>query len=668
MVLAYCLYGLDIHEGAWYIQRTRVARALRRMDVVMGIQIRVLPLWILMSPGRLPKGMPSFMVSPSPMSMMPPAISIDSGFMGYINPWALIKIFNGSGKVASYLNAGVRVLGMDRLKEAHIAYLSMEVGIRKDMPTYSGGLGVLAGDTLRSCADLGVPVVGVSLVYWKGFFTQSIDYDGNQHERDKEWEPSQFMEHLEPEVYVPIEGRQVKVTAWRYELVGLTGVRNSIIFLDTNHDENDDFGRSLTDHLYGGDSRYRLAQEVVLGIGGVRILEAIGCNIQKYHMNEGHSALLTLEIFQRFCGQEDCMQKVRDHCVFTTHTPVPAGHDSFERGLVEQLLTGYLTDEMRELAYEDNSMSMTHLALRFSEYVNGVAKKHSEVSREMFPGYHIDSVTNGVHSAFWTSDPFQRLFDVYIPGWRNDPFSLRYVLSIPKDEIWSAHMQAKQKLIDYVRDRYGIEMDTRVFTIGFARRAATYKRGSLLFRDLERLRSIARERGGLQIIYGGKAHPHDFEGKQVIKEIVTKMHELSPDIKVCYLEDYDMDVAQTLIPGVDIWLNTPKRPREASGTSGMKAAHNGVPHLSTLDGWWLEGHIEEVTGFSIGEHPKRSPEPSEEDEVEDLYSKLDYLILPRYYNEPDQWLTMMRHSIAMNGSFFNTHRMVQQYVLNAYFK
>jgi glycogen phosphorylase len=558
---------------------------------------------------------------------------------------------------------------MISFKRYNIAYFSMEIGIDPDVPTFSGGLGVLAGDTLRSCADLGLPVIGISLLYRKGFFKQKIDFDGNQYEEETKWELEKHLRPINKEIYVYVEGRKVKVTAWLYEIDTMKGTKNAIIFLDTFHEENDEYDKTITDKLYGYDQRYRLAQEIVLGIGGVRMLQELGCSeLKKYHMNEGHSALLTLELY-KIINSENKIHDLRDICVFTTHTPVPAGHDSFPRDLAENMIEkALLTDEIKEHIFTQEGLNMTHVGLEFSDYVNGVAKKHGEVSRFMFPGHQIDSITNGVHSDFWTSKHFKKIFDKHIPGWRNDPFSLRYVLSISEQEIWDAHIAAKKDLFEYIKTKYGISMDENIFTIGFARRAATYKRADMLFSDLNRLKRIAQDSKGLQIIYAGKAHPNDWEGKQIIKRIIKSMEQISDSIKVIYLDNYDIHLAKLLIPGVDLWLNTPQRPKEASGTSGMKAAHNGVPHFSTLDGWWIEGHIEKVTGFSIGEHPNRSSEINYDEEKEDLYSKLEYVILPRFYQEREKWINMMKHSIAINGSFFNTHRMVQQYVLNAYFK
>jgi glycogen phosphorylase len=552
-------------------------------------------------------------------------------------------------------------------KDLTVAYFSMEIGIDERLPTYSGGLGVLAGDTLRSCADLKVPVVGITLIYKKGYFKQRLDTEGNQQEEEVKWEPAAFLRLLPNKVSIMIERRRVWIQAWVHMVRGITGKSNPIILLDTDLPENAPTDREITHSLYGRDDYYRLAQEIVLGIGGTRMLESIGCTeLKKYHMNEGHSALLALELCNH-CEEKNVIDHVRKRCVFTTHTPVPAGHDQFPKALAEQLLGDFITPDVRKELFLNDRLNMTYLGLRFSEYINGVAKKHGQVSQSMFPGYHIESITNGVHSGFWVADPYKKLFDKYIPGWQSDPFNLRYVLGIPKEEIWTAHEVCKGKLVGYLKQRCNVEFDPNVFTIGFARRAATYKRGEMLLSDVERLLHIAEKCNGIQIVYSGKAHPRDWEGKQVIKRIMEKIGKIKDKIKICYVEDYDISVAKMLVSGVDLWLNTPLRPQEASGTSGMKAAHNGVLHFSVLDGWWLEGHIENVTGWSIGSHPDVLKEANHADEVEDLYMKLEYVILPRFYDERERWVDMMRHAIAINASFFNTHRMVQQYVLNAYF-
>ncbi|HDS11286.1 MAG TPA: alpha-glucan family phosphorylase, partial [Candidatus Wirthbacteria bacterium] len=536
------------------------------------------------------------------------------------------------------------MIRMIDFKQTLVAYFSMEIGLQNDIPTYSGGLGVLSGDTLRSCADLQLPVVAVSLLYKKGYFRQKLDATGKQTEEDMRWDTKAHMQILPNEVVVNIEGREVKVRAWVYPLQGITGQINPVVFLDTDIESNTEKDREITQRLYGYDEKYRLKQEAILGIGGVRMLKSIGCDqIVKYHMNEGHSSLLTLELLREADKEKgDAIEQVRDKCVFTTHTPVPAGHDQFPRALAEQVLGDYLPKDLAELVYYEDKLNMTHLGLRFSEYVNGVAKKHGEVSRDMFPDYHIDSITNGVHAFCWTASPFRKLFDTCLPGWTTDPLALRGVLGIKQRRIWEAHLECKRSLIDYVNSRFKSGLSEKIFTIGFARRAATYKRADLLFSDLKRLKSIAQNsKGGIQIIYAGKAHPRDEAGKEVIQRIMAAMQSLKGVIDCCYIPDYDMDIAKVLIPGVDVWLNTPQRPHEASGTSGMKAALNGVPHFSVLDGWWLEGHIEGLTGFSIGGTAFHEAELDYQREVEDLYGKLEYVILPTYYLDRDRWINIM---------------------------
>jgi len=389
--------------------------------------------------------------------------------------------------------------------------------------------------------------------------------------------------------------------------------------------------------------------------------------VNKYHMNEGHSSLLTLELLKekkKDDGSPWDIEGVRKMCVFTTHTPVPAGHDKFHYGLVEYVLNGYVPlDFLRSVGGEDR-LNMTLLALNLSHYVNGVAKKHGKVSREMFPGYYIDSITNGVHANTWVCDSMRKIFDTYIPEWKNDPFSLRYALSIPRDELLGAHLEAKNKLIDYVNASAGNMFDRNVLTIGFARRAAAYKRADLVFSDMARLVKIAKNSGGVQFVFGGKAHPGDWQGKELIKRVFGVSKQYKEHLRIVYLEDYDMDLAKMLIPGVDLWLNTPQKPKEASGTSGMKAALNGIPSLSMLDGWWIEGCIEGLTGWSIGR--AREAESNDAEDAQALYEKLEKVIIPVFYNNRGNWVDIMRQAIAINGSFFNTHRMVQQYVLNAY--
>ena len=560
----------------------------------------------------------------------------------------------------------------------NIAYFSMEIALEPGMPTYSGGLGVLAGDTLRSAADLRLPLIGVTLLYRKGYFYQRLDASGWQQEEPVRWVMGDFCEALPQKVSVTIEGRTVHLRAWKHEVKGVSDFTIPVYLLDSDLPENDERDRTLTDGLYGGDQRYRLAQEVILGIGGVRILRALGYHrIDRFHMNEGHSSLLALELLneeQIRSGRPSItladIGAIRKKCIFTTHTPVAAGHDQFPMDLVSQVIGHHeVFVTLKEIFCCERLLNLTFLALNLSDYVNGVAKKHGEVSRLMFSGYQIDAITNGVHAATWTSEPFQRLYDRYIPGWKQDNFSLRYALSIPGEEIWQAHMDAKRKLIGYVNRRTNAGMDVDVLTIGFGRRATAYKRWDLLFTDLDRLKKIAQRTGPFQIIYSGKAHPRDPGGKELIRRIFQMRDLLGKEIRTAYLDNYDMEIGKLMTSGVDIWLNTPQPPMEASGTSGMKAALNGVPSLSILDGWWVEGHIEGITGWSIGQNTRGADEPHDSKrDAAFLYQKLEERILPLFYNHRDQFVELMRHAIAINGSFFNTQRMLQQYVLSAYFR
>jgi starch phosphorylase len=559
------------------------------------------------------------------------------------------------------------------IREPKIAYFSMEIGIRSDMPTYSGGLGVLAGDTIKSAADLNLPMVGVTLLTKKGYFKQELDIFGRQIELPDEWEPSSFMVPLKERVSVFIEEREVFIGAWLYVVESMRGTKIPVIFLDTDLAENASQDRDITHYLYGGDIAYRLKQEIVLGIGGARMLDELGFEIKKYHMNEGHSALLTLELLKRFKRDIEevwderlvwDIDKVRGLCVFTTHTPVAAGHDKFPYDLVKRIMCEIVPlDILKELGGKEH-LNMTLLALNLSQYVNGVAKKHGEVSKNMFPGYEIHAITNGVHSFTWTCESFRRLYDKYLPGWANEPEIFVRVGRIPDNELWDAHMEAKRYLIDYVNRETQAGMNYDTLTIGFARRATAYKRADLLFSDINRLARIGE--GRLQIIYAGKAHPKDEPGKLLIQKIFEIKEKLKDKIKIVYLKNYNMELALKLVSGVDLWLNTPLRPLEASGTSGMKATHNGVPNFSVLDGWWIEGHIEGYTGWSIGPSPDVPSDP--ERDADDLYYKLEMIIIPTFYNDKKTWIRIMQNAIGKNAYYFNSHRMMRRYVTEAYIR
>jgi glycogen phosphorylase len=584
-----------------------------------------------------------------------------------------------------------------------VAYFSMEIALENAMPSYSGGLGVLAGDTIRAAADLRLPMVAVSLLYRRGFFSQHLSEDGTQTEEPVVWNVEDFLKEEPARVTVPLENRRVELRCWRYDVKGVRGFVVPVYFLDADLPSNAEWDRNLTGGLYGGDSYYRLCQEVLLGVGGVRMLRELGyADLTRYHMNEGHAALLSLELLGeeavkagRTAINGEDIEKVRAKCMFTTHTPVPAGHDRFpieyltrvfpqqskffdlkDASVAELVKRSLQTEQnypdLQEAAARGAHLNMTYLALSLSTYVNGVAKQHGVTSRQMFPEVPIEAITNGVHAGTWTSPAFQQLFDRQIAQWREDNYSLRSALGLPPEEVWSAHLIAKHELLEAVREKTGLSLDEEVFTIGFARRATGYKRADLILSDLDRLRQIAKNAGHFQIIYAGKAHPNDGGGKDIIRRIFHAKKALRKAVPVVFLDEYNLDLGGKITSGVDLWLNTPQFPLEASGTSGMKSALNGVPSLSILDGWWVEGHIEGVTGWSIGE-PRRSMDTTDiatdnAKEAESLYWKLENVILPMFYKDPHLYIQVMQHAIAINGSFFNTQRMVQQYITDAYLR
>ncbi len=558
-----------------------------------------------------------------------------------------------------------------------IAYFSMEIGLSDDIPSYSGGLGILAGDTVKSAADLNLPFVAVTLISRKGYFRQEVDSKGNQTESPVVWDPSVFMTAAPERVNITLENRSVHIRAWIYLVKSLRGGNIQVIFLDTDLPENSPEDRELTHYLYGGDESYRLKQELILGIGGVRILNKLGYEIKKYHMNEGHAGFLTLELLQLHKKDIEEVwdeshiwdtETVRELCVFTTHTPVDAGHDKFSYDLYNRIAGDYFPEKiLRKLAGEEY-INMTLLGFNLSQYVNGVAKKHGEVSKDMFPGYRINAITNGVHSFTWTSDSFKKIYDTYLPGWANEPEIFVRIGVIPDEEIWNAHSDAKKNLIDYVNASSDADMDYETLTIGYARRMTAYKRADLLFTDIDRLERIGT--GKIQIIYSGKAHPKDHEGKKLIEKIFSYKDRLKGRIKIAFIQNYKMEIAKKIVSGVDVWLNTPLRPLEASGTSGMKAAHNGVVNFSVLDGWWIEGHIEGFTGWSIGPAPTSiGPENNiNKIDADDLYNKLENIIIPTFYSDRKTWIRMMQNAIGKNAYYFNSHRMMRRYVTEAYIR
>lgn len=553
-----------------------------------------------------------------------------------------------------------------------VAYFSMEIALDHDISTYSGGLGVLAGDTLRSAADVGLHMVAVTLISRAGYFYQQIGVDGNQIEIPQFWNPEQRgLRACPAKVSINIEGRTVWIGGWEYKIRGQGGgTELPVILLDTDLPENAPEDRELSLYLYGGDATYRFKQEMILGIGGTRLLQALGFHINKYHMNEGHSALLTIELLQRYAYSYRDLRPgesafnlplVRSKCIFTTHTPVEAGQDKFDYNMVQRVVREDFIDiaELKKLAGED-CLNMTRLALNLSEYINGVAKGHAVVSRQMFPSYRVHAITNGVYSQKWASPQMAALYDQFLPGWRHEPEQLQRIDQIDEEKILQAHHQAKSILFDLVQKLTGKTLDLSLPTIGFARRMTAYKRPDLLFSDRKRLRAIAKKQP-FQLILAGKAHPSDYRGKELISALHRFIQELSDDLTIVYLPGYDTQMALSLVSGVDIWLNTPLRPMEASGTSGMKAAFNGVPSLSVLDGWWLEGCQEGVTGWAVG----GVEVGNEAEDIADLYHKLEHVVLPAFA-DPQQWIQLMRGAISRNASVFNTHRMIRRYASEAY--
>ena len=570
------------------------------------------------------------------------------------------------------------------IQDSRVAYFSMEIALRSEIPTYAGGLGVLAGDTLRAAADLGLPLVGVALISRAGYFRQEISADGSQTERADIWDPSRWARRLDAKVALRIEDRPVWIGAWLHVVTSHLGGRAPVILLDTDLSENEPLDREITHYLYGGDDTYRLKQEMVLGMGGVRLLHALGFVISAYHMNEGHSALLSVELLRRYkyplgdlrVGESPYdLPRVRELCRFTTHTPVESAHDRFLYDVVRRLfgssayanhfgevdaigaLPGPIDFALLQELGGADGLNMTRLALSSSDFVNGVAKRHAEVSAQMYPGYVVRAITNGVHPYTWTAASFRALYDRYVPGWCYEPELLGRADDIPDEAVLAAHLEAKRTLVLRVQQLTGVVLDPATATLGFARRMTSYKRPDLLFSDLDELRAIAREHP-MQIVLAGKAHPRDEEGKRLIVLLHEKARALAGSVAVAYLPNYDMAMAQLLVGGCDVWVNTPLPPFEASGTSGMKAAFNGVPSLSVPDGWWIEGCIEGVTGWSF-------------DDARALYAKLRSIVLPQYYEQGANshlWPRIMKSVITKNAVYFNSHRMMRRYATEAYLR
>jgi len=557
----------------------------------------------------------------------------------------------------------------DALKEnTSVAYISMEIGVESNIPTYSGGLGVLSGDTVRSAADLEIPMVAVCLCYSSGYFYQLFNEKGEQKEKEIEWNFFYEFEKVDNPIRIKIENKEVLVSAWRYQVNGQSGHVIPVYLLTTDVEGNEDWMKKMTGSLYDSTSRWnRIVQEMILGIGGVKLLKSQGYgNIEVYNLNEGHGSFSILELYNELGGN---LEEVKKKVVFTTHTPVPAGHDRFDEQLVKKVFENRFPPELRKIADDHGNLNMTFLGMNASRYKNAVSKKHGEVSKSMFPKNDIDYITNGVHLPFWVSKPIRKIFDRKWPNWKANPKRLQNAIEIDDLELFDAHIENKFNLLNYQKGHSYNLLDEELITFGFARRFATYKRAVLIFHDIDRLGKLCQ--GKAQFIFAGKAHPKDTMGKDYIKKIYESGEYLYDNyrVKVVLMENYNMDLAHMLISGVDVWLNTPERYREASGTSGMKAALNGVLNCSILDGWWLEGYkMNPMAGWAIGPNDSNPDDPgvSNDWKIDSnaFYEILEKEIIPNYMNH-DEWLFRSKNAIAL-ASFFNSHRMVEEYAQKAW--
>ncbi len=601
-----------------------------------------------------------------------------------------------------------------------VAYFSLEFGVHESVPIYSGGLGVLSGDHVKSAGDLGVPMVAVGLFYRQGYFKQQLDQNGWQHEEYIDIKVENLP--LEPALdskgqplVVAIDTRTGRILAkvWRMR-VG----RVNVYLLDSDVEGNSPQDRELTSRLYGGDHRTRIRQELIAGVGGVRALRALGITPGVYHLNEGHSAFAPLEVIRQYMiengvGFYDALRVVAQQTVFTTHTPVAAGHDRFDPGLVEEHL-GPLREELGlsfdqfiglgrvEPQNHSEPFCMTVLALKLSRRANAVSALHGQTTRRMWANLWpwraeeeipIGHITNGVHIPSWLAWQMQLLYDKHFPpDWRNrmgEPEVWQMIHQVDPGELWETHYALKNQLLAFVRRRLSRQLrrlkaseeeieearnalDPDVLTIGFGRRFATYKRPSLILRDLDRLAALVNDpHRPIQIIFSGKAHPADYEGKLEVQKIANLRHDPRFRGKIVFIEDYDINVCRHMIQGVDVWLNNPRRPEEASGTSGQKALLNGALNLSILDGWWAEAY-DGTNGFAIGRGASHSnPAITDARDAEALYEVLEKEVIPLYYDRdadglPHGWIKRMKNSISSLAWRFSAHRMVANYVLHAY--
>ncbi len=539
-----------------------------------------------------------------------------------------------------------------------VAYLTAEIGLWSELHTYSGGLGVLAGDHVKSAADANVPLAALSLLYREGYGRQHLDAKGDQSETYAPIDPAEHLKNTGKTIQLPLDGSTLYASVWKTEVVGVSGHVVPVYFLDTFHPNNSAEFIRLGARLYGGNDDTRVRQEYLLGVGGVQALQALGHDFAGMHLNEGHCTFAMLEMLRQGWTRDELAQRT----LFTTHTPVPAGHDRFEWSLVKDVIGDLLPDDAQELVKnagdieEGQRCSMSHLAVALSTSVNAVSNLNAQVASGMFGSTHIAPITNGVHHITWTSPQMAALFESHLPGWKEDPSQLGYAGSLPDEALLEARQANRRMLRELVRVSTGVHLEEHRLTVGFARRFATYKRANLVFSDLNRLRAIGADR--IQFVFSGKAHPKDEGGKQLIRDIFASAGEVANDIPVAFIENYDMDTGLAMTSGVDIWLNNPIRPLEASGTSGMKAAMNGVPNCSILDGWWPEGCEHGVNGWAIGE---AEDERDDERDAENIYNVLEHEVLPLWDEGPERWAKLMRASIATSARFTGA-RMIADYL------
>jgi glycogen phosphorylase len=546
-----------------------------------------------------------------------------------------------------------------------IAYFCLEFGLESDLKTYAGGLGILAGDTAKAATDNNVDFIGITLLYHKGYFKQGVDNKEHvQTETDDTNNFQQFLELTDYKLEIKLHNKTVFAQVWKYDLAKryphTKAKKNAIYFIDTDIDLNNDFDRSISEFLYSSKSDTRTHQELVLGMGGWSLLKMIDRSYleRTVHLNESNAAFLLVSMFHDgISGQE-----LNKRLLFTTHTPIPAGHKVYNISDLEWCFTPNEINYLKSFSHDGGqTINLTRFCLEQAGYTNGVAKRHMEVSSSMYPGYEVDYITNGIHSATWASPAMAELFNKYLPNWYINTNELRNAHRINNFELEKAHKNSKKALKEYLEEnvKSTADFDTDIFTIGFARRVDPYKRHDFIVRDLARLSNLADKFDGLQVIVSGKAFPGTGGKQTVLNNLLEQIATNSnPKLKLFYIPNYSMEISKLMVSGCDIWLNNPVKPLEASGTSGMKAQLNGVPSLSTLDGWWPEGVIENVTGWSFGSFQEGE---NEMNELNDLFYKLENIILPIYYTDSEKWLEIMKNCISINGVHFSAQRMVNEY-------